>query len=1172
MTFTTDQQKAIDHAGSALLVSAAAGSGKTAVLVERAIKTICDPAANVPADGLLIVTFTKAAAASLRAKLAKRLRKEIQKTPNSYLRKQLLLLQRAPICTIDSYCLQLVQTHFSALDIPPDFETADDAQLADLREKSLAAAMEQAYQDPDFCRFADLYGKGRSDATAAEMVLSLNRLLSSLPNPDETLEQFCAQWRSDVPLPQTVWGKALLAEAEHTLAAAQQLTNANIAVVNDDGELDAYLPALRDDLDRIHALQALAQQGAWDELMAKVPEKWARLGTVKNYCGKNLQLVQDRRKLVKKIIKNMFEKVLVCTLDEFEQDRQRTLPLVEALVRATANFRATFLQAKLDEKVLEFGDVEQYALQLLQQNGNPTPLAAQISQKLFAVMVDEYQDTNALQDALYHALAGQNAEKLFLVGDLKQSIYRFRQADPSIFQQKLQTFALSDTAAPGEKSKVFLDKNFRSAPGVIAGINSLFASLMSAELGGVDYGEGERLVPGFGDVSGYGGYAGGCELHVVQAQTTRTNPKAPAHADDAPFVAQRIAALMAQENGFVVRDGETTRPPRYEDFCILLRSRSGAECYAAALEAQGVPVHIDRAENLLNTPEVSPMVSLLRVLDNPAQDEHLAAVMLNLGGFVPDDLVRLRVAQPKGSFYGAVRADETEKTKDFLEKLATLRQLSQTIAVDRLMEEILLRTGWLAAVGAMPEGEMRRDNLRSFVAFVSANGKRGLAGVVRSMDAALASGKTQSGGGATSRSGAVSIMTIHRSKGLEFPVVLLPGLSRGFNKTDMRAATVFDAKLGIGLKLRRGQGDLYATAAYSAIVASQTVDSISEEMRVLYVAATRAQDKLIVSAAVKSPENKLASLSVYRTGKTALSPNLLKNCQSFGDWVLVSALGHPKGQALQNQLAMQPLLDDVAMPETMQISLEEPLPPEETLPARQGLPTAAVDPAAVEQITQRIGWQYPKRSLTHVPAKVSVTALAHSNEELILQRPAFLYKEGLTAAEKGTALHAFLQYANFEAAKADPKAEAKRQVAQKLLLPALYEKMDFSKLNQFFESPLYTRIAAAQQQYRELAFITAVPAATVMGDEGDYGDAHTLVQGVADLLLEFDTGMEIVDYKTDKGKTEQEFIRSYQTQLFMYAAALQKRFAKPIDKLTIYSFDLGREINVKFPQKGQQNP
>ena len=1158
--FTPQQSRAIDHSGSALLVSAAAGSGKTAVLVERAVRILCREEDPMDADRLLIVTFTRAAAASLRAKLAQRLSAELAKRPGSgHLRRQRMLLQRAPICTIDSYCLQLLKTHFSALDIPADFTTADGPQLAQLRRQALADALENAYNDPDFCAFADLYGKGRSDAMASRVVEQLHDFLSSMPRPEKVLEAFCAQWEEDAPLDETRWGQTLRTEARRAALCARELAAQNLEDLENDPAIDeAYRPALESDEAAVDALLDAIDAQPWDAMCeASRALSYARLKAVRGHSSETMTRIKERRDLLKDTLKRLQETIFLCSEEEFLQDRRTAAPLVRALVRAEREFNQRFYRAKLEEKMLEFSDVEQLALQLLQnEDGTPTPLAAQLSEEFYQVMVDEYQDTNALQDTLYHCLAKPDGSNLFFVGDLKQSIYRFRQADPTIFQQKLDRFV--EYGQPGPQ-KLFLDANFRSAPGVIGEVNAIFTPLMSRKLGGVDYGPGERLVPGLGELENYGGYAGDCEFRLVQSERP---------AGDAEYIARRIRQLMDPASGFAVRGETGPRPPRYEDFCILLRSRGAFADYAARLESEGIPVYVDRAENLLDAPEIRPVASLLRVLDNPAQDVHLAAVMLSgMGGFTPDDLVALRLGRKNGSFYGAVMASEDEKVKAFGQWLRTLRQLSQTMPVDRLMEEIFARTGCLAAAGAMPDGSARRENLRQFAAFAAGCGGHGLAGVVRAMDAALAGEGVPGPEQGQSRPGCVTIMTVHRSKGLEFPVVFAADLGREFNKEDLRAAAVFHPQLGIGLTLRAGQGGTYVTAPYRAVQSALAQEGLSEEMRVLYVAFTRARDKLVMTMPTKNAL-KLAQKMALRIFSGTPEPYLLEHCASRGEWVMQAVMAHPQAQSFCRQLEVevmpQPLASERELADRFTVSLEvdEVSEPAPACPVH--LPEAAPDEALACALREHFAWQYPNEALTRVPAKVSVTALTHEAAEPTLERPGFLYKEGLTAAEKGTALHAFLQHADLAAAAADPEGEARRQVEAKLLDESLYEKMDFSRLRQFFAGSLFARMQSAQKILREYEFITARPAADAAVDKtGDYGQAQVLVQGVADVILEFDDHLELVDYKTDRNKTPDQFIAAYRPQLLLYAAAIRRRFEKPLTKLTLYSFSLGREIDVQ---------
>lgn len=1156
MQFTKDQRAAIDHEGSALLVSAAAGSGKTAVLVERAARLLVRDKDPVPADRLLIVTFTRAAAASLRAKLAARLAEEQLKHPGSaWLRRQRMLLQRASIGTIDSFCLQLVQTHFGKLDIPPDFSTADGPQLARLRAEALAAALENAYTDPDFCAFADLYGKGRSDKQAARVLEQLYDFLSSMPFPDASLDKLAADWAADLPLDATEWGKALRAEGARGAKCALALALENLAEAQADGELGNYLPALQSDVAAAQAVEAAVASAPWNDILDTFRAlSYQPLKAVRGYKGCHMERIKARRDVLKKTLARLQDTVFVCTGEEFAADRAAAAPLVAALVKAERDFIAHFWQAKCEEKLLEFSDVEHLALRLLQTpEGARTELADQLWREYAAVMVDEYQDTNALQDALYAALAAPGGEDLFFVGDLKQSIYRFRQADPEVFRDKLARYAPHGGTGP---QKVFLDANFRSAPGVIDGVNAIFEAVMSDEVGGVDYGPGEKLAPGLGGLAAYGGYAGGCEVHVVEGDG---GPAA-----EAAFIARRIRELADPASNFTVRDGRGgERPAAYEDFCILTRSRSNFDVYADALEAEGIPVYVDRAENLLDAPEVRVLASLVRVLDNPSQDVHLAAVMLGLGGFEPDDLVRLRTAQPAGSFYGAVSAAAEGKAAAFMDWLRTLQRLAQTLPVDRLMEEIFLRTGCLAAAGAMEEGQTRRQNLRRFAAFAADCGKNGLAGVVRAMDAALAGGGVPGPEQGQSRPGCVSIMTVHRSKGLEFPVVVAAGLDRPFNREDLIAPVVLHPRLGLGLTLRAGTGGTYTTAPLRAVQAAQTADAISEEMRVFYVAATRAKDKLLLTMSLKNPLGTLERLAAQLTAAGRCQPYLLQHCASRADWVLLALLTHPSAGCLRGLVNAPVPVHPRPLAGTLTVDFQQPADAQPAPAAAAGLPAAAPDAGLAAALAARLGWNSPRAALQTVPAKVSVTALAHTGEELIPARPAFMYKEGLTGAEQGSALHAFLQHADLAAAAKDPEGEGRRQLEAKLLTAEQHHSLPWKALRAFFESDAFARVQAAQRVLREYAFITSIPAEKLSPEAAGAG-ARVLVQGVADVVLEFGDRLEILDYKTDRGKSGEELAKAYAAQLRMYAEAVARRLAKPVKKLTLYSFALGREIDVPF--------
>ena len=1225
--WTPAQRAAIEDRGGALLVSAAAGSGKTAVLTERAVRLITDPEHPVDADRLLIVTFTNAAAAELRARIGQALlRLSVQQPQNTALRRQRMLLQRAPICTIDAFCLDLLHKHFQALDIPPDFAPADPGSVEVLRASALAETLENAYRDPDFCAFADLYGKGRTDQAAGNTILHVYDFLRALPDYDRRMDEYLAPWQQENGFGSTCWHDLLLAEAARCAGAARELLTAALADCREDfalaqaqaeekgktaaskakaaaGVNDKFaepLSRLENAAALLGEVERLAAAGEWTPLYDKLTPYVLGMEEMPGFKGMKKRLTGDHKAAVRtrtdeaaKLFEQITE-LISCSEEEAEADRRAALPRLRALFAAVRDFDARFSAKKKERKLLEFSDFEHQALRLLRTpEGEPTPLCQSIRQNYAAVMVDEYQDTNALQDAIYRCLASPAGDDLFLVGDLKQSIYRFRQADPSIFRTKLDVWAPlpGGTArprpaegTPGTDALLALDANFRSAPQVVAGINFIFEQLMTPRLGDTAYGDGQRLVCG-----APGEYAGSVEAHFLPDDTAET---------DAAWIAQRIEELV--QNGTPVRDGGSVRPVQYEDCCILLAARGDFLAYEEALTARGIPVYADARENLMTAPHIRPLISLLKVIDNPAQDIYLAAAMLGpMFGFTDDDLVRLRAcseeAQEKQqepgtkhtrmSLYGAVlqvvqSEDETpftQKVKAFYARLTELRRMARSVPAEQLLEEIFVSTGYLAALGVLENGARRREDARRFAAFCAESGTNGISALVRAIDAAAQAGSTGQDavpGGA--RPGCVTIMTIHRSKGLQFPVVFVGDTARHFNLSDTYQPVLLHREYGAGLRLRPEQGDLYKTAAYTALANAHAQETRSEQMRLLYVALTRAQDMLILTIPLGmtktgNPFARAAAFLAAGAGET-----LNRQANSFADWLRAALLVHPFGGPLR-RLAGDLELPFVFTESEITVSVQEAQPePEASGPEPEQPAAAPADPALVDGLREGFVWHYPAAELAAVPAKVSVTSIVHKAEQTTLERPAFLSRDGLTAAEMGTALHAFLEHADFSALAAAKAAgglekailaERQRQVDRQLVAPEIAEKLDVSRIRRFVEGEAFAKICAADEVLRELAFITALPAEAVLAAQGTEGvraeGEQVLVQGIADLVLVYPDHLELLDYKTDRRKTEADFLRAYRAQLNLYALAIDKRFApKKVTYKGICSLELGKLIEA----------
>ena len=1155
--FPPAQSAAITARGGSLLVSAAAGSGKTRVLVERVVGLITDPIHPVEADSLLIMTFTNAAAAKLRADITTRLAEEVRAHPGDMrLRRQQLLLQRAAIGTVDAFCLHFVQQHFAALNVPPDFTTAEEAELARIEQETLSAVLESAYTDADFRAFADLYDRGRTDNTAGNAVLELYHFSRALPHPAEVLQQFAAMWQQDTPPQDTPWGQNLLAISLQRAQGARALLQAAARTAAKDEAADfAYTAVLQEDADRVTWLCQVLEKGDWDRSVAALGEfdtAWRRAGRIKggkdgNPCA---FAASELRARAKKQIESLRTDFLLCTGEEYAADHRRAAPLVAALVRVTQQFADACFAAKCEEKLLDYADFEHLTLDLLLTPDNQrTPLCRTVSSHYSAVLVDEYQDTNALQDAIYFALARSEGDNLFFVGDIKQSIYRFRQADPQVFVDKQQRWQAYPQPAP-QPASLALDANFRSAPGVIAGINYLFEVFFSQGLGGVAYGDGQRLVVGSKTTD----YRGFCEVDVIDGAGAE---------GDAAAIAARIREMMAE--GFVVRDKIGQRPCRYDDFCILLRGRGDFAVYEAALRTAGIPVFADTAADLLDEPHIRPFAALLRVIDNPAQDIPLAAVLLSpMFPYTADDLVTLRGACPEGSLYGAVLYGGQPRFAPFLETLAEFRRLARTLPVDALLEELLARTGYLAAVGALSEGARCREDLQSFCAWAASAGRTGLPGVIRAMDAARQNGGlTQSTGGQT-RPGCVSIMTVHRSKGLEFPVVFVANTSHQFNQSDAIRPVLTHSRLGVGVMLRAGStAKRYKTLPYAALAQAIRTETLSEEMRVLYVALTRAQDALIITIPLKKAASSLKTPALCAHAE-ATGPEAMQGMSSWAGWLLTAVLLHPSSDALWAYTGLLPHYLPTRIPLTIKV-----LPAPEAAPAPEPAPAPAPDETLLDTLRQSFAWCSPRAPLQKIPAKVSVSAVAHAARPVALERPAFLQKTGMTGAERGTAIHAFMQSVPFDGTAPDLDAEVQRQIDARLLDAGLADKLDLDRVRPFFESAVWRRIRHARAVLREEPFITALPAAQITPEAGEC-EAEVLVQGIADLVLVYDDHAEILDYKTDRSRDAAFYIKEYAAQLQLYRRAFAQRLAVPVTKLTIYSFTLGEEIDIPL-QATQKN-
>ncbi len=1160
--WTENQRQAIELRGGSILVGAAAGSGKTSVLVERILRLITDERDPVDADRLLVMTFTNAAAAEMAARLGKSLNEQIEARPSDrFLRRQQLLLRRAQISTIDAFCAQLVREHWNLLDLSPDFAVGSEALTAQLRAQALDAALAQLYEDgaSGFTGLADLFGNARSDNAARVLIERLYDFETTLAFPARWEQGCLAALAPGLPLAQTGPGRFLLRYAARALDGAAQLLREALALCEQDEMLAAnYAGALEDDLNLVNALAAQAGAANWDGCAALLRgHSPARLGTKKGADASLREQAKALRDEVRSILAGLSDNCFCCTEADFDADRALLREPVAALFRATALFRETLLEEKKKRRTFEFHDLERMALDLLcDEDGAPTALAKELGARYEQILIDEYQDSNEIQDLIFRSLS-REGRNLFFVGDVKQSIYSFRRADPDIF------LARRAASRPVEQGLfpafISLAHNFRSSRAVVDAVNAVFDPIMTPAVGGADYAREDRLVA----------HEGASALDPLGMEVLLAGQEEEKDAEPR-LVAARVANMLRE--GYLIDDGGKARPCRESDFCVLLRSvRGRADAYREAFEAAGVRVWTDSAENLFENSEIAVLVALLSVVDNPRREVDLAAVLLSpLFGFTSDDLARLRLRGCSSPLYTLLLASGDEKCRNFVQKRELFRRQQRFMGADELLRFIVDDLDAELLLCAGDAMRRRRANLRLFLETASEYA----AATDGSLPAFLRLCERAKQGGAVSRAftppdDAVCVTSIHKSKGREWPVVILANAGKRFNQSDTHdSAMLFDAGLGLGARVRVPISDgtaLYSrkTAFYCALSVAAGEKNTGEEMRVLYVALTRARQKILVSGQAADPRKTVQALAALASGEE-LNPFLVSSRSSYLQWVLLALLrkgGAQTAQALCEEGQAQ------TGPVCLRILKAGEV--EAAAVGRQQTETAPSD-EEVARLRRRIAFVPPRLALSAVPVKLSVTQLTKSGPGGPLVRPDFAWQRG-SATEKGTATHLFMQCADYRRALESVSGELARLVAEGFLSPADAAQIDLPCLESLFGSDFGRMIATAPRVLREYAFVDSIPARELAGLPGPLAEEPVLIQGIADCILLEEDHAVLVDYKTDRVRDGQTLIDRYSAQLARYKAALDRRLPVPVTESVLYSFALGRPIRLSLRQSASSD-
>ena len=1163
-TLTPSQRAAILNRGGKLLVSAAAGSGKTMVLVERLVSYIMDPADPANIDDFLIITYTKAAAAELRSKIAARLSKLIAEQPNNrHLQQQMQRLYLAKISTVHGFCTDILRQYANRLDITADFRVADEGECAELQLRALQNVLETAYESAEenvsFREFVDSQGLGRDDRQIPEIVLKVYGSARCHLDPGAWLS-WCASGSAEEvsDVGKTPWGQYLLSDLkaylDQQIDAMEKCIKA--ASISEGMEKPTELF-----ISTVTQLRALRDCVAWDDVLANKEIDFGRLTFTKK-CT-DLQLCEQL-----KAVRSACKKGLANRLRNFSdssnallEDLQFSKVSALGLVQLVEAFTNEYDRLKKNRGILDFGDLEHKTLDLLlgKRRNGITSIAKEIGERFREVMVDEYQDSNGIQDAIFNALT-EKRQNCFMVGDVKQSIYQFRLADPSIFTEKYTQYVSAVDAKAGEGRKVLLSHNFRSSAGVLDGVNDVFKRCMSPDVGGISYGEEEMLREGIPHIP----------LQEPEVSLYGISVEKDTYAEEANFVADQIAELLSGNH--FVRDGESLRPVRPEDIVILLRSPgSVGAAFQNEVLSRGIRCVTGDSADLLQTEEIQTVCAILQVINNPMQDIPLTAVLTSpVFGYTAEDLANLRIQNRSDDMYTLLTKAQDDKSKSTLSTIVKLREQARFCTVTQLLSGVYTDTNLLSIFAAMDDGATKLDNLQAFFQIVSdfeSSGPKELGRLLEHLDAASQRGLSISGN--SQDAGAVTIMSIHKSKGLEFPIVFLCGLSRGFNSESARATVLCDKDLGLGLNCVDAVHRVrYPTIAKRAISTKIIRQGISEEMRVLYVAMTRARDRLIMTYAAKNLDGELQDIAMRMDMS---SPQLLASDVGCpGEWVLQTSMtkteageffalgGHPNCAAVQKnawKISAVNGLDDVSKCASVQGTDQN---------------VAMVD----DGFDATLRFQYAHKPATTVPSKLTATQLkgrlldSEVAEQADNVRPVAFRHPGESPRKGGTnygnAIHAILQYIRFDACDSveNIRQDVARLVMEKRISEDQADMADLESLAAFFQTFIGKKLCQEKQVLREFKFSLLDDASKYYPDTTD---EQILLQGIVDCAIIENDGITILDFKTDfvTDDTIDHIVERYKPQVRTYASAMERIYQKPVKTAYLYFFSLGRLVETK---------
>ncbi len=1186
--WTEEQQKVIRLRDRNILVSAAAGSGKTAVLVERILAMLTDEERPVDMDQLLVVTFTEAAAAEMKERIRDAIEKQLLLHPdNERLKQQATLVHHAQVTTIHSFCLSVIRDHFHMIDIEPGFRVAEEGELKLLRRDVLSDVLEEYYAEGrrEFLDFAEAYG-GRDGRKMEDLILRIYEFSRSYPDPAKWMEDcvraYCVE--DEDGLQETEYFRTARERTRRYMEDAKELLSQGRKICAEADGPYMYEEMLRADQDQAESfLRAVSYRDFYE---AAQRLSWSRLAS-----NRDSSVSKEKADMVKEIREEAKRLVRDAAFQYFAQDPETVLrdlrlcrPMVKMLAELTEAFAGAFEEKKKSRNMIDFNDMEQYALRILtvkkEDRMVPSAVAEEYQERFREIMIDEYQDGNLIQEAVLTSVSGVSKGRynIFMVGDVKQSIYRFRLSRPELFMEKFDTYSMSDSCM----QRIDLHKNFRSRGEVLDSVNFLFRQIMTRPLGGIVYDDRAALYAG-------ASYPDTENSHTEVIMVSRDCEEDYTDRElEARAVAGRIKRLMAEYQVTDKKDGRL-RPVRYSDIVILTRSMKGmGDVFGEVLSGEGIPVFAGTGEGYFETQEIGVLLDYLRVLNNRRQDIPLAAVLTSaFGGISGEELAQIRGMWPEKPFFQAVfdyasqsdaKGETAEKLRKCMGQMDRFRDMIPYTPLHELLWKILEETGYGDYVSALPGGSQRRANVEMLVEksrTFERTSYRGLFHFIRYIEQ-LQKYDVDYGEAnlEDEQSDSVRIMSIHKSKGLEFPVVIAVGMGRRFNQQDLRRQVLTHAALGLGMDAVDLAVRTKAPSFPKRVIQrEEALENLGEELRILYVAFTRAREKLIITGTLKQPEEKWDSYGIVRRQeKTELSFGRLAGGNSYWDWILPALVRAGEDSrievSIQNSLYLASEASGAKAADAF------------TRATLEDWDTQKVYDGKMREILERqFCWEYPHSETERKKQMFSVSELKkrayakdeesggeylYEEPEVIPLIPKFMQGETkVTGASRGSAYHRVLELLDFavpytEAGLHEAVEEMKRSGK---LDGEMAECVRLRDIQQFLQCESGRRMRRAAERgklWREQPFVLGVPMREIYPDVT--GEETILVQGIIDVYFEEGKELVLLDYKTDRVSRREELTDKYRLQLDCYAKALEQITGKKVKEKIIYSFALESEI------------